>query len=318
MRFLCAHLVNLHLRFVNLQQSSYHQRRQTDILSPHLPHPTNHICHTPPIRPHHPSNDCNIYLRHQSEQEAMQQTLKTLFAQDYANQNEQLKDAVVLCMAMAYLGTPGQFQKLRTYLTQANLPLIPMAHSAWAYLWSWNFNTIDRADVNPNGEPQIGRRSLDAAGTLDTSPLEWTTYLMSSMSTQKLNFCGQRLNEGLGSMVDQFQKKFPLLTNCFGFLNGLNLPVLVSDDEDVQNAYYNGWTCSHYCSCILAFAPDGTIMPAILNAPGLWHNSTIAEPLYDQLLHHTPPGYLVISNTAFPRKSARLQSRILAPVKRGD
>jgi hypothetical protein len=86
----------------------------------------------------------------------------------------------------------------------------------------------------------------------------------------------------------------------------------------VQNAYYNGWTCSHYCSCILAFALNGTIMHAILNAPGSWHDSTIAEPLYDQLLYHTPPGYRVISNTAFPCKSARLQKRILAPVKRGN
>jgi hypothetical protein len=28
------------------------------------------------------------------------------------------------------------------------------------------------------------------------------------------------------------QQKYPLLTKCFGFLNGLNLPVLVSDDEE--------------------------------------------------------------------------------------
>ncbi|KAA1077710.1 hypothetical protein PGT21_017098 [Puccinia graminis f. sp. tritici] len=195
---------------------------------------------------------------------------------------------------------------------------------------SWNFNTIDRADVNPNGEPQIGRRSLDAAGTLGLV-LHWLCLTMSSYSLQQLfgvtpAICSRYLASGMDHLLDvlnvhpkaQFlwptterrareygrpiQKKFPLLTNCFGFLNGLNLPVLVSDDED----------------CILAFAPDGTIMPAILNAPGLWHNSTIAEPLYNQLLHHTPPGYLVISNTAFPRKSARLQSRILAPVKRGD
>ncbi|KAA1080596.1 hypothetical protein PGT21_014072 [Puccinia graminis f. sp. tritici] len=296
--------------------------------------------------------------RHQSEQEAMQRTLESLFAQDYANQNEQLKDAVVLCMAMAYLGTPGQFRKFRTYLTRADLPSIPMAHSAWAYLWrsrsdrafittmginvrtfddlldrfstSWNFNTIDRADVNPNGEPQIGRRSLDAAGTLGLV-LHWLCSTMSSYSLQQLfgvtpAVCSRYLASGMDHLLDvlnshpkarflwptterrarsysrPIQKKFPLLTNCFGFLDGLNLPVLVSDDED----------------CILAFAPDGTIMHAILNAPGSWHDSTIAEPLYDQLLHHTPPGYRVISDTAFPRKSARLQSRILAPVKRGD
>jgi hypothetical protein len=104
------------------------------------------------------------------------------------------------------------------------------------------------------------------------------------------------------------------ITHCFVFLIEFSLLCLSS----VQNTYYNGWTCSHYCSCILAFASDGTIMYAILNAPGSWHDSTIAEPLYNQLLRHTPPGYRVISDTAFPRKSARLQSRILAPVKRGD
>ncbi|KNE88809.1 hypothetical protein PSTG_17752 [Puccinia striiformis f. sp. tritici PST-78] len=31
-----------------------------------------------------------------------------------------------------------------------------------------------------------------------------------------------------------------------------------------------------------------------------------------------PPGYRIISDTAFPRKSESLQSRVLAPVKRGD
>ena len=86
----------------------------------------------------------------------------------------------------------------------------------------------------------------------------------------------------------------------------------------VQNAYYNGWTCAHHCSCVLAFAPDGKLIYTILNAPGSWHDSAIATPLYTQLLDHTPAGYRVLSDTAFPRKSQRLRERILAPVKRGD
>ena len=86
----------------------------------------------------------------------------------------------------------------------------------------------------------------------------------------------------------------------------------------LQNAYYNGWTCAHYCSCILAFAPDGKIIYLILNAPGSWYNSAMAEPLYHQLLNKTPPGYQILSYTAFLRKSQRLRDRILAPVKRGD
>ena len=86
----------------------------------------------------------------------------------------------------------------------------------------------------------------------------------------------------------------------------------------LQNAYYNGWTCSHYCSNILTFAPDGTIIHAILNAPGSWHNSNIADCLYAKLLNNTPEGYRIISDTVFPRCTNQLEYRILAPKKKGN
>ena len=82
--------------------------------------------------------------------------------------------------------------------------------------------------------------------------------------------------------------------------------------------YYNGWTCSHYCSNILTFAPDGTVIHTILNAPGSWHDSNIAERLYSKLMHETPAGYRIISDTAFPRCTNRLDHRTLAPKKKGD
>jgi hypothetical protein len=59
----------------------------------------------------------------------------------------------------------------------------------------------------------------------------------------------------------------------------------------LQNAFYNGWTCSHYCSNILTFAPNGTIIHAIINAPGLWHDSNIEERLYQKLMTDTLLGY---------------------------
>ena len=59
-------------------------------------------------------------------------------------------------------------------------------------------------------------------------------------------------------------------------------------------------------------------MHAILNAPGSWHDSNIAERLYRKLVHHTPPGFRIISNTAFPRCTNRLGYRIIAPIKKGD
>ena len=44
----------------------------------------------------------------------------------------------------------------------------------------------------------------------------------------------------------------------------------------------------------------------------------MAEQLYYKLLHDTPHGYRVISDTAFPRCTNRLDYRIVAPMKKGD
>ena len=45
----------------------------------------------------------------------------------------------------------------------------------------------------------------------------------------------------------------------------------------IENAFFNGWQHSHFVTCVLLFAPDGTIPAAVLNCPGSWHDSTIAE-----------------------------------------
>ncbi|ETK81674.1 hypothetical protein L915_12842 [Phytophthora nicotianae] len=60
--------------------------------------------------------------------------------------------------------------------------------------------------------------------------------------------------------------RHPLIQNGFCFVDGLNIPVAASSDGDVENAYYNGWTCSHYCSSIMAFAPDGCLIFCSLHA----------------------------------------------------
>ena len=88
--------------------------------------------------------------------------------------------------------------------------------------------------------------------------------------------------------------------------------------NSVKNAYYNSWTCLHYCSCILAFGSDGRIIYLILNAPSSWHDSAIVTPLYQQLLDNTPSGYCILSDTAFPCKYSCLQQQIMALVKQGD
>ncbi|KAA1119476.1 hypothetical protein PGT21_026906 [Puccinia graminis f. sp. tritici] len=234
----------------------------------------------------------------------------------------------------------------RAFITTMGLDVRTFKNLLSHFASVWDEETIPRADVNPNGEPRSAQRSLDSDGVLGLV-LHWLCSTMASYTLQQIfaitpSVCSRYLGGGLQVLLrvlqtlpnaritwpsseercqsysDMITRKYPLLKKCFAFIDGLNLPILVSGDDDVQNAYYNGWTCSHYCSSILTFAPDGTLIHAVLNTPGSWHDSHIAEPLYQKLLNNTPLGYRVISDTAFPRKGARLQGRILAPTKRGE
>ena len=48
-------------------------------------------------------------------------------------------------------------------------------------------------------------------------------------------------------------------------------------DWTVQNRYYNGWKGSTFVNSVFVFAPDGCIRICTLNAPGTFHDSTMAE-----------------------------------------
>lgn len=49
---------------------------------------------------------------------------------------------------------------------------------------------------------------------------------------------------------------------AFGSIDGLNLPVQVSGDTEIENATYNGWLHGHFRSCVIVFASDGEDHPA--------------------------------------------------------
>ncbi|PLW38814.1 hypothetical protein PCANC_16582 [Puccinia coronata f. sp. avenae] len=256
------------------------------------------------------------------------------FAQMATRRRREDDNAVALIVGLATRG--GPLRQMRTYLTRGDLLGDPLADSAWAYLWSaqnnrafittmgvdvhtfntiltpfetlWNSKTIPRGDVNPQGEPQLARRSLDAARCLGLV-LHWfcstmPCYLLQQLFAITLAVCLQYLDTGLRHLLTALKDFKPAR--------------IVWPSTDVQNAYYNGWTCSHYYSCILTFSPDGKIIYSILNAPGSWHDAAIAAPLYNQLVYNTPQGYRILSDTAFPRKAEHMDQQILAPVKRGD
>jgi hypothetical protein len=59
-------------------------------------------------------------------------------------------------------------------------------------------------------------------------------------------------------------------------MDRIKLMIECAAEEDVQNQFYNGWTCDHYIAAVLVFCPDGTIPICCYNVPGTVHDSNIA------------------------------------------
>ena len=157
--------------------------------------------------------------------------LVQLFRKQAEDRQKHEEESACLLMALATLG--GPMRHLKTYLTRGDLPGDPRAQSAWAYLFSarndrafvttmgvdvrtfeiilqlftieWETTTIDQADMNANGEPQVARRSLDAAGCLGLV-LHWLSSTMLAISLQMLfaitpTVCSRYLKVGLQHLI---------------------------------------------------------------------------------------------------------------------
>jgi hypothetical protein len=60
----------------------------------------------------------------------------------------------------------------------------------------------------------------------------------------------QRLN-------DVIVQRHPRLVGAFASIDGLNLPIQTSANQDIENATYNGWLHKHFVSSVLVFSPTG-------------------------------------------------------------
>ena len=129
-----------------------------------------------------------------------------------------------------------------------------------------------------------------------------------------------------------------LLIGAFAAIHGLNVSLQTSQDEYIENATYNSWLAEHFISSVLVFLPKGQsppsshvfvyfslsclftgiIIAAVINAPGSWHDSRVARPIYEKLRTQTPEGYYFIADTAFPRGTATIEGQICAPLKAGQ
>ncbi|KAK7459484.1 hypothetical protein VKT23_009467 [Stygiomarasmius scandens] len=216
-------------------------------------------------------------------------------------------------------------------------------HSGFEDLWE--LNPIPWTDVPSTANPRAYHRSLDAAGALglalhylnstvlETSlaeifaliPSTVDRYISFSLTILLVTLRRMPYSQISWPQGDEFVEheslilaRHPLLIGAFGTVDGLKLPVQVSyTDDEVENATYNGWLHDHFISNVLAFAPTGVIIACRLNAPGSWHDSRVARPIYSKLLYSTPDGYYLAADTAFPRGTDSISGKIRAPVKDG-
>ncbi|KAG8717938.1 hypothetical protein FRC08_006317 [Ceratobasidium sp. 394] len=198
---------------------------------------------------------------------------------------------------------------------------------------AWNTQTIRRDNVDPHGATRMGRRSLDAPGTLGLmlhflcstsrfTALEQIFALVPSVLSRYIRTglpilleSLKRIPEGvikwptpeqMAEYSAMINARHPRIDGAFGFLDGLSLPVAASGDPAVENAHYNGWLHTHKVSNIIVFAPDGS-----------WHDANVAQDVYGQLFQETPNGYFLIGDSAFPKLRRGLLDKIHTPLKAG-
>ncbi|KAL0570561.1 hypothetical protein V5O48_011398 [Marasmius crinis-equi] len=209
----------------------------------------------------------------------------------------------------------------------------------------WDTTSIPRDDVSSTGAPRIGARSLDAAGGLGLVlhylgsavlevGLQQIFAIVPSVLSRYLDFgmdillrVLRQIPEGrirlpqtpgeFASNSNIITSRHSMLEGAFGSIDGLSLAVQTSDDPETENATYNGWKLDHRINNVLVFSPEGTIIDAVLNAPGSWHDSNVARPIFERLHTRVPNGYFLVADTAFPRGSSSIAGKIRAPLKSG-
>lgn len=122
--------------------------------------------------------------------------------------------------------------------------------------------------------------------------------------------------EEISQWAEMVQRTQPALKGCWGFVDGLNIAIQEPSDPLLQNAYYNGWLGGCYCSQLFVFNPLSEIVWAHINAPGSWHDSTLAANLYRKLAE-VPRGLCIAADCAFSVQG-EADFRIIKPLTKSQ
>lgn len=132
---------------------------------------------------------------------------------------------------------------------------------------------------------------------------------LSGNSAAKIKFPDQQKMAEYAAMV---AVREPAVTNVIGFVDGVSIPVQCSDNEEQQNAAYNGYHHDTMCNNVLAFAPNGKVIYACINYPGSWHDSQVSASLIDVVIRKIG-NYSFCVDQGFPR-SGELFDKFVGPI----
>ena len=64
----------------------------------------------------------------------------------------------------------------------------------------------------------------------------------------------------------------------------IRLPPYLHNSHPLNSAFYSGKECTTGINNVLAFSPFGKCFYALINYPGSWHDSSVAQPLADKAI----------------------------------
>ena len=105
----------------------------------------------------------------------------------------------------------------------------------------------------------------------------------------------------------------PRVRNVVGFVDGCSIKIECTSEPNIQNAYYDGFTCDTCVNNVLLFSPEGKILFAAINFPGSWHDSAVSFDLIRTVLDAVgDEDFAFCVDQGFPR-SGLLQDKFVGP-----
>lgn len=113
-----------------------------------------------------------------------------------------------------------------------------------------------------------------------------------------------------------------LLKGIFAVVDGGRLPCADYNDVNVQNAFYESYTCNVEVTNIFVFNFFGEVIHAGVNYPGSWHDSklaTVSGLMHPKLGNEmTPPGYAILGDSAFSSLMSVSGGKVVRARKSGE